>query len=188
MPTQLTPAPRLDGSNARAITARRVQIAGRDARARSFSTIGSRGNSLDDRVARQTTTTTTGAKALAVRGGGMVEPATAIKASTAIFGLYAAQMLLVPKFMIEQNFKTVADPYTAFFARVCGLFCASYLYCINTLDASAALAISGVTTVLCSILGPVLGELRVDGIEPNTAHGAVYVLFPLLLGLHALAL
>jgi hypothetical protein len=123
-----------------------------------------------------------------VRGGGMVEPATAIKASTAIFGLYAAQMLLVPKFMIEQNFKTVADPYTAFFARVCGLFCASYLYCINTLDASTALAISGVTTVLCSILGPVLGELRVDGIEPNTAHGAVYVLFPLLLGLHALAL
>ena len=57
--------------------------------------------------------------------------------------------------------------YTAFFARVCGLFCASYLYCINTLDASAALAISGVTTVLCSILGPVLGELRVDGIEPQ---------------------
>ena len=54
--------------------------------------------------------------------------------------------------------------------------------------ASTALAISGVTTVLCSILGPVLGELRVDGIEPNTAHGAVYVLFPLLLGLHALAL
>ena len=118
----------------------------------------------------------------------MVEPSTAIKASTGVFGLYAAQMLVVPKFMIEQNFKTVADPYTAFFARVCGLFCASYLYCINTLDASTALGISGVTTVICSILGPVLGELRVDGIEPNTAHGAVYVLFPLLLGLHALAL
>ena len=113
---------------------------------------------------------------------------TYVKAFSLAFGAYAAQMLVVPKFMIEQNFKTVADPYTAFFARVCGLFCASYLYCINTLDASTALGISGVTTVICSILGPVLGELRVDGIEPNTAHGAVYVLFPVLLALHALAL
>ena len=188
MPTQLTPAPRLDGSNARAITARRVQIAGRDARARSFSTIGSRGNSLDDRVARQTTTTTTGAKALAVRGGGMVEQSTAIKAATGVFGLYSAQMLLVPKWMMEQNFKTIADPYQAFITRIAGVGWLSYLYCLNTLDASTAFGISFVVSVACAIVGPVLAELRFDGVEPNTAHGAVYVLFPVLLGLHALAL
>ena len=188
MPTQLTPAPRLDGSNARAITARRVQIAGRDARARSFSTIGSRGNSLDDRVARQTTTTTTGAKALAVRGGGIVEQSTAIKAATGVFGLYSAQMLLVPKWMMEQNFKTIADPYQAFITRIAGVGWLSYLYCLNTLDASTAFGISFVVSVACAIVGPVLAELRFDGVEPNTAHGAVYVLFPVLLGLHALAL
>ena len=188
MPTQLTPAPRLDGSNAPAITARRVQIAGRDARARSFSTIRSRGNSLDDRVARQTTTTTTGAKALAVRGGGMVEQSTAIKAATGVFGLYSAQMLLVPKWMMEQNFKTIADPYTAFITRIAGVGWLSYLYCLNTLDASTAFGISFAVSVACAIVGPVLAELRFDGVEPNTAHGAVYVLFPVLLGLHALAL
>ena len=190
MPTQLIPAPRLDASNARAITARRVQIAGRDARAREIV--------FDDRVARKLARRSrrapndddhdTGAKALAVRGGGMVEQSTAIKAATGVFGLYSAQMLLVPKWMMEQNFKTIADPYTAFITRIAGVGWLSYLYCLNTLDASTAFGISFVVSVACAIVGPVLAELRFDGVEPNTAHGAVYVLFPVLLGLPALAL
>ena len=36
----------------------------------------------------------------------MVEQSTAIKAATGVFGLYSAQMLLVPKWMMEQNFTT----------------------------------------------------------------------------------
>ncbi len=118
----------------------------------------------------------------------MVEQSTAIKAATGVFGLYSAQMLLVPKWMMEQNFKTIADPYTAFITRIAGVGWLSYLYCLNTLDASTAFGISFVVSVACAIVGPVLAELRFDGVEPNTAHGAVYVLFPVLLGLHALAL
>ena len=46
-------------------------------------------------------------KALQVpRGGGMVEKSTALTVTKVVFGLYGAQMLLVPDFVMTQNFKS----------------------------------------------------------------------------------
>ena len=42
-------------------------------------------------------------KALQVRGGGMVEKSTALTVTKVVFGLYGAQMLLVPDFVMTQN-------------------------------------------------------------------------------------
>ena len=97
-------------------------------------------------------------------------------------------MVLVPKWMTEQNFKTIADPYHGVITRIAGVGWVAFLYCLNSMDAATAFPISFATAVACAIVGPVLVELNVDGVQPNTAHAAVYVLFPVLLGLHALAL
>ena len=45
-------------------------------------------------------------KALQLRGGGMVEKSTALTVTKVVFGLYGAQMLLVPDFVMTQNFKS----------------------------------------------------------------------------------
>ena len=46
-------------------------------------------------------------KALQVpRGGGMVEKSQALTVTKVVFGLYGAQMLLVPDFVMTQNFKS----------------------------------------------------------------------------------
>ena len=45
-------------------------------------------------------------KALQLRGGGMVEKSTALTVTKIVFGLYGAQMLLVPDFVMTQNFKS----------------------------------------------------------------------------------
>ena len=45
-------------------------------------------------------------KGLSVRGGGMVEKSTALTVTKVVFGLYGAQMLLVPDFVMTQSFKS----------------------------------------------------------------------------------
>ena len=48
-------------------------------------------------------------KALQVRGGGMVEKSTALTVTKVVFGLYGAQMLLVPDFVMTQNVQACVE-------------------------------------------------------------------------------
>mmetsp|Transcript_293 Transcript_293/g.805 ORF Transcript_293/g.805 Transcript_293/m.805 type:complete len:146 (-) Transcript_293:105-542(-) len=123
--------------------------------------------------------------ALAVRGGAMLDKSTPLKISTAVFGMYAGQMLFAPTFMWTQNFKMNPDKYHNFLARIAGVGWLSLLKGLWSMDVETAFPLSFLTSAACTVVGPIVGETM---LEPNTAHGAVYVLFPLLLGAHLLAL
>ena len=124
-------------------------------------------------------------KALQVRGGGMVEKSTALTVTKVVFGLYGAQMLLVPDFVMTQNFKMKMNKETAFITRISGLGWLGFLRCLSKMDEDDAFGISFIVSVICTIIGPINAEMNLDC---NTAHGAVFVLFPILLGAHALAM
>lgn len=57
------------------------------------------------------------AKALAVRGGGVVDPAVAVKATSAVFGLYGLQMLAIPAKMQTDHFEGDATDMLKFWIR-----------------------------------------------------------------------
>ena len=122
-----------------------------------------------------------------------------------IFGGYSAQMLLVPDFLWAQNMKNAADKYHIWMTRISGLGWLSLIYTANKMGAEEFFPIALGVTLACTIVGPVIAETT---LECNTAHGAVYgaasplvgaarvlsvvivrryILFPLLLGVHALA-
>ena len=124
-------------------------------------------------------------KALQVRGGGMVEKSQALTVTKVVFGLYAAQMLLVPDFMMTQNFKMKMDKYHTFITRISGLGWLGMLKCLGAMEEDDAFNTSFIVSAICAVIGPINAELNLDC---NTAHGAVYVLFPILLGAHALAM
>ena len=125
-------------------------------------------------------------KALQVpRGGGMVEKSTALTVTKVVFGLYGAQMLLVPDFMMTQNFKMKMDKYHTFITRISGLGWLGMLKCLGAMEEDDAFNTSLIVSIICTIIAPVNAEMN---LECNTAHGAVYVLFPILLGAHALAM
>ena len=111
--------------------------------------------------------------------------ATDAYASQVVFGLYAAQMLLVPDFMMTQNFKMKMDKYHTFITRISGLGWLGMLKCLDGMDEDAAFNTSFIVSIICTIIAPVNAEMN---LECNTAHGAVFVLFPILLGAHALAM
>lgn len=124
-------------------------------------------------------------KALQVCGGGMVEKSTALTVTKVVFGIYGAQMLLVPDFLWSQNFKMKNDKYHNFIARISGVGWLGLLRSFSKMDEDDAFALSFVVSVATTILGPVLAETT---LECNTAHGEVFVLFPILLGAHVLAM
>ena len=125
-------------------------------------------------------------KALQVpRGGGMVEKSTALTVTKVVFGLYGAQMLLVPDFVMTQNFKMKMNKETTFITRISGLGWLAFLKCLGGMDEDDAFTTSFVVSTICSIIGPINAELNLDC---NTAHGAAWVLFPVLLASHALAM
>ena len=125
-------------------------------------------------------------KALQVpRGGGMVEKSTALTVTKVVFGLYATQMLLVPDFLMTQNFKMKTDKYHKFITRISGLGWLGMLKCLGAMEEDDAFNTSFIVSIMCTIIAPVNAEMN---LECNTAHGAVYVLFPILLGAHALAM
>jgi hypothetical protein len=125
-------------------------------------------------------------KALQVpRGGGMVEKSTALTVTKVVFGLYATQMLLVPDFLMTQNFKMKTDKYHKFITRISGLGWLGMLKCLGAMEEDDAFNTSFIVSIICTIIAPVNAEMN---LECNTAHGAVYVLFPILLGAHALAM
>ena len=125
-------------------------------------------------------------KALQVpRGGGMVEKSTALTVTKVVFGLYGAQMLLVPDFVMTQNFKMKMNKETTFITRISGLGWLAFLKCLGGMDEDDAFTTSFVVSTICAIIGPINAELNLDC---NTAHGAAWVLFPVLLASHALAM
>ena len=125
-------------------------------------------------------------KALQVpRGGGMVEKSQALTVTKVVFGLYGAQMLLVPDFVMTQNFKMKMNKETAFITRISGLGWLAFLKCLGGMDEDDAFTTSFVVSTICAIIGPINAELNLDC---NTAHGAAWVLFPVLLASHALAM
>ena len=111
--------------------------------------------------------------------------ATDAYASQVVFGLYAAQMLLVPDFMMTQNFKMKMDKYHTFITRISGLGWLGMLKCLGAMEEDDAFNTSFIVSIICTIIARVNAEMN---LECNTAHGAVYVLFPILLGAHALAM
>ena len=125
-------------------------------------------------------------KALQVpRGGGMVEKSTALTVTKVVFGLYGAQMLLVPDFVMTQNFKMKMNKETTFITRISGLGWLAFLKCLGGMDEDDAFTTSFIVSTICAIIGPINAELNLDC---NTAHGAAWVLFPVLLASHALAM
>ena len=125
-------------------------------------------------------------KALQVpRGGGMVEKSTALTVTKVVFGLYGAQMLLVPDFVMTQNFKMKMNKETAFITRISGLGWLAFLKCLGGMDEDDAFNTSFIVSAICAVIGPINAELNLDC---NTAHGAAWVLFPVLLASHALAM
>ena len=111
--------------------------------------------------------------------------ATDAYASQVVFGLYAAQMLLVPDFMMTQNFKMKMDKYHTFITRISGLGWLAFLKCLGGMDEDDAFNTSFIVSAICAVIGPINAELNLDC---NTAHGAAWVLFPVLLASHALAM
>jgi len=111
--------------------------------------------------------------------------ATDAYASQVVFGLYGAQMLLVPDFVMTQNFKMKMNKETAFITRISGLGWLGFLRCLSKMDEDDAFGISFIVSVICTIIGPINAEMNLDC---NTAHGAAWVLFPVLLASHALAM
>ena len=126
-----------------------------------------------------------GAAALAVRGGGFLGKTAPRTIFSGVLGLYGAQMLLAPRFCWEQNFKMVPDKYHNFMARICGCFVFGSVRALNKLSPEESFGVTLPVSILVAVLGPVNAEMNLD---TNTAHGAVYVLFPLLLMAHVLAL
>ena len=125
-------------------------------------------------------------KALQVpRGGGMVEKSTALTVTKVVFGLYGAQMLFVPDFVMTQNFKMKMNKETAFITRISGLGWLAFLKCLGGMDEDDTFTTSFIVSTICAIIGPINAELNLDC---NTAHGAAWVLFPVLLASHALAM
>ena len=59
------------------------------------------------------------------------------------------------------------------------------LKCLGAMEEDDAFNTSFIVSIICTIIAPVNAEMNLDC---NTAHGAVYVLFPILLGAHALAM
>ena len=111
--------------------------------------------------------------------------ATDAYASQVVFGLYGAQMLFVPDFVMTQNFKMKMNKETAFITRISGLGWLAFLSCLSKMEEDDAFGISFIASVICAIIGPINAELNLDC---NTAHGAAWVLFPVLLASHALAM
>ena len=145
-----------------------------------------------------------------MRGGGFLEKDTARQVVTGVFGLYGAQMLVAPTFLWTSNFKVVPDKYRTpapfnarrratrqesgpietdryhnFITRISGCFVLGCLRALSKLSPEEAFGITLPLSVVVAALGPVNAEMNLD---TNTAHGAVYVLFPLLLMAHILAL
>ena len=94
-------------------------------------------------------------------------------------------MFLVPDFLMTQNFKMKTDKYHKFITRISGLGWLGMLKCLDGMDEDAAFNTSFLVSIICTIIAPVNAEMN---LECNTAHGAVFVLFPILLGAHALAM
>merc|ERR1712224_929858 len=89
-------------------------------------------------------------KALQVRGGGMVEKSTARTVTKVVFGLYGAQMLLVPDFVMTQNFNMKMNKETTFITRISGLGWLAFLKCLG-MDEDDAFTTSFVVSTICAI-------------------------------------
>ena len=96
-----------------------------------------------------------------------------------------AQMLFVPDFVMTQNFKMKMNKETAFITRISGLGWLAFLKCLGGMDEDDAFNTSFIVSAICAVIGPINAELNLDC---NTAHGAAWVLFPVLLASHALAM
>ena len=59
------------------------------------------------------------------------------------------------------------------------------LKCLGGMDEDDAFNTSFIVSAICAVIGPINAELNLDC---NTAHGAAWVLFPVLLASHALAM
>ena len=94
-------------------------------------------------------------------------------------------MFLVPDFLMTQNFKMKMDKYHTFITRISGLGWLGMLKCLGAMEEDDAFNTSFIVSTICAIIGPINAELNLDC---NTAHGAAWVLFPVLLASHALAM
>ena len=94
-------------------------------------------------------------------------------------------MLFVPDFVMTQNFKMKMNKETTFITRISGLGWLAFLKCLGGMDEDDAFTTSFIVSTICAIIGPINAELNLDC---NTAHGAAWVLFPVLLASHALAM
>ena len=114
-------------------------------------------------------------KVLALRGGGMVDQATWLKAFTVFMGLYGTGFVLAPSVVIEQNFDTPYDKYHIFISRLSGIFMLTLLYTWSKMDIAAAFPIAVATCVATAILGPLYAELN---LETKPAHKAAFLMAP----------
>ena len=81
-------------------------------------------------------------------------------------------------FVMTQNFKMKMNKETTFITRISGLGWLAFLKCLGGMDEDDAFTTSFVVSTICAIIGPINAELNLDC---NTAHGAAWVLFPILL-------
>ena len=86
-------------------------------------------------------------KALAIRGGGMVDKGTYVKGVAALFGLYALQMLAIPGKLHDDHFTDPHTTMTNFWLRGTGVTFIAMMYtlvkhgeCEGERRTSAALA------------------------------------------------
>jgi len=117
-------------------------------------------------------------KVLALRGGGMIDKGTWLKAFSAFMGLYGLGFVAAPGMVIEQNFDTTYDKYHLFISRLAGLMILSLIYSFFAMDIATAFPIALVTGLVTAIAGPFYAELK---LETKPAHKAALLMIPLLI-------
>jgi len=118
------------------------------------------------------------ARALALRGGGVVDGGTWLKAFSAFMGMYAVGFVLAPAMVIEQNFDTPYDKYHLFISRLSGVAFLTVIYTLFQLETAAAVPIALTMSCITAIFGPIYAELK---LETKPAHKMAFLMAPLII-------
>jgi hypothetical protein len=92
--------------------------------------------------------------ALKLRGGGLVPADTYVKVWAAVFGLYAAQMLVVPTKMVTDHFDADSNALMDFWIRGQSVSIAAMCYAATQLPTALAVKLATIVTAAIGILYP----------------------------------
>ena len=112
--------------------------------------------------------------ALALRGGGAVEPSTFISAATAFFGAYSLGFLVDPQMLTTLNFAGVPalDTFHKWLCRILACGWLSYLGAVNLAENKGDMVkVVLAASAACTFLGPVTVEfLNPKYFQPTMLH------------------